>query len=71
MYKISKKYGVDDATFYRWVRSFESNSLILPEDLRELENQVYMARKKSIEGKPSPEMTDHAATTLINKSTLY
>ena len=58
MYSISKKHGVDDVTFLRWVKSFESKSLTLPEDLRELENQVYMARKKSIEGKPSPEMTE-------------
>lgn len=58
MYSISKKHGVDDVTFLRWVKSFESKSLTLPEDLSELENQVYMARKKSIEGKPSPEMTE-------------
>ena len=57
-YSISKKHGVDNVTFLRWVKSFESKSLTLPEDLSELENQVYMARKKSIEGKPSPEMTE-------------
>ena len=48
MYKISKKHGVDDVTFYRWVRSFESKGLSLPSELSELENQVYMARKKYI-----------------------
>ena len=58
MYGVSKKYGVDDVTFLRWVRSFESQSLSLPDDLSELENQVYMARKKSIERKPSAEMTE-------------
>ncbi len=58
MYKISKKYGVDDATFYRWVRSFESKGLSLPSELSELEHQVYMARKKSIERQPSSEMTE-------------
>ena len=58
MYSISKKHGVDDVTFLGWVKSFESKSLTLPEDLSELENQVYMARKKSIEGKSSPEMTE-------------
>ena len=58
MYGISKKYGVDDATFIRWVKLYESKSLSLPQELIELENQVYMARKKSIEGKPSPEMTE-------------
>ncbi|MGN0232979.1 MAG: transposase [Bacteroidaceae bacterium] len=57
-YSISKKYGVDDVTFLRWVRLFESKSLPLPEELSELENQVYMARKKSIEVKPSPEQTE-------------
>lgn len=58
MYGVSKKHGVDDVTFLRWVRSFESQSLSLPDDLIELENQVYMARKKSIERKPSAEMTE-------------
>ena len=58
MYSISKKHGVYNVTFLRWFKSFESKSLTLPEDLSELENQVYMARKKSIEGKPSPEMTE-------------
>ena len=58
MYKISKKHGVDDVTFYRWVRSFESKGLSLPSELSKLENQVYMARKKSIDEKPSSEMTE-------------
>ena len=58
MYKISKKHGVDDVTFYRWVRSFESKGLSLPSELSELENQVYMARKRSIECQPSSEMTE-------------
>ena len=58
MYSISKKHGVDDVTFLRWVKSFESKSLSLPEELIELENLVYMARKKSIEDKPSPAMTE-------------
>ena len=57
-YSLSKKHGVDDATFLRWIKCFESKALSLPEELNELENQVYMARKKSIEGKPSPEMTE-------------
>ena len=58
MYGISKKYGVDDATFIRWVKLYESKSLSLPQELIELENQVYMARKKSIDEKPSSEMTE-------------
>ena len=58
MYSISKKHGVDNVTFLRWVKSFESKSLTLPEDLSELENQVYMARKKSQTGQPSLEMTE-------------
>ena len=58
MYSISKKHGVDDVTFFSWVKSFESKSISLPEELSELENQVYMARKKSIAGKPSPAMTE-------------
>ena len=58
MYSISKKHGVDDVTFFRWVKSFELKSISLPEELSELENQVYMARKKSIAGKPSPAMTE-------------
>ena len=58
MYKISKKHGVDDVTFYRWVRFFESKGLSLPSELSELENQVYMARKKSIECQPTSEMTE-------------
>ena len=58
MYSISKKHGIDDVTFLRWVKSFESKSLSLPEELSELENQIYMVRKKSIDGKPSPEMTE-------------
>ena len=58
MYSISKKHGVDDVTFFRWVKSFESKSISLPEELSELENQVYMARKKSIAGKPSPALTE-------------
>ncbi len=57
-YSISKQYGVDDATFLRWVREFESKSLSLPEELIELENQVYMTRKKSTEKQPSSEMTE-------------
>ncbi|MCI5580113.1 MAG: hypothetical protein MR387_02145, partial [Phocaeicola plebeius] len=44
--------------FYRWVRSFESKGLSLPSELNELENQVYMARKRSIERQPSSEMTE-------------
>ena len=58
MYSISKKHGVDDVTFFRWVKSFESKSISLPEELSELENQVYMARKKSIADKPSSAMTE-------------
>ena len=58
MYSISKKHGVGDVTFFRWVKSFESKSISLPEELSELENQVYMARKKSLAGKPSPAMTE-------------
>jgi len=57
-YSICKQYGVDNATFLRWVREFESKSLSLPEELRELENQVYMARKKSTEKKPSSDMIE-------------
>lgn len=55
---ISKKYGIDHVTFLHWVQSFESKSLSLPQELSELENQVYMARKKSIAGNPSSEMTE-------------
>ena len=29
MYSISKKHGVDDATFIRWVKLYESQSLSL------------------------------------------
>ena len=58
MYKISKKHGVDDVTFYRWVRFFESKGLSLPSELSELESKVYMARKRSIECQPSSEMTE-------------
>ena len=57
-YSLSKKHGVDDATFLRWIKCFESKALSLPEELNELENQVYMARKKSIAVKPSPAMTE-------------
>ena len=55
---ICKKYGVDNVTFLRWVKLYESKSLSLPQELIELENQVYMARKKSIAGNPSSEMTE-------------
>ena len=58
MYSISKKHGVDDATFIRWVKLYESQSLSLPEELSELENQVYMARKQSMTRQPSAEMTE-------------
>ena len=58
MYSISKKHGVDDVTFIRWVKLYESKSLSLPQELIELENQVYMAHKKSIDEKPSSEMTE-------------
>ena len=58
MYSISKKHGVDDVTFIRWVKLYESKSLSLPEELSELENQVFMARKKSIARNPPSEMTE-------------
>ena len=58
MYSISKKHGVNSVTFLRWVKSIDSQSLSLPEELSELENQVYMARKRSIERQPSSEMTE-------------
>ena len=58
MYSISKKHGVNSVTFLRWVKSFESQSLSLPNELIELENQVYMRRKKPIEEKSSHEMTE-------------
>ena len=58
MYSISKKHGVNSVTFLRWVKLYESKSLSLPQELIELENQVYMARKKSIDEKPSSEMTE-------------
>ena len=58
MYSISKKHGVNSVTFLRWVKSFESQSLSLPNELFELENQVYMRRKKPIEEKSSHEMTE-------------
>ena len=57
-YSLSKKHGVDDATFLRWIKSFESKALSLPEELNEIENQVYMARKKSQTGQPSLETTE-------------
>ena len=57
-YSLSKQHGVDDATFLRWIKCFESKALSLPEELNELENQVYMARKKSQTGQPSLEMTE-------------
>ena len=52
MYSISKKHGIDDVTFLRWVKSFESKSLSVPEELSELENQVYM-------GIPALRLTRH------------
>ena len=58
MYSISKKYGVNSVTFLRWVKSIDSQSLSLPEELSELENQIYMKRKKPIERNTSPEMTE-------------
>ena len=58
MYSISKKHGVNSVTFLRWVKSIESQSLSLPEELIELENQIYMKRKKPIERNTSPEMTE-------------
>ena len=58
MYSISKKHGVNSVTFLHWVKSFESQSLSLPNELIELENQVYMRRKKPIEEKSSHEMTE-------------
>ena len=58
MYSISKKHGVNSVTFLRWVKSIESQSLSLPEELSELENQIYMKRKKPIETNTSPEMTE-------------
>ena len=58
MYGISKKHGVNSVTFLRWVKSIDSQSLSLPEELIELENQIYMKRKKPIERNTSPEMTE-------------
>ena len=58
MYSISKKHGVNSVTFLRWVKSIDSQSLSLPEELSELENQIYMKRKKPIERNTSPEMTE-------------
>ena len=58
MYSISKKHGVNSVTFLRWVKSFESQSLSLPNELIELENKVYMRRKKPIDEKSSHEMTE-------------
>ena len=58
MYSISKKHGVNSVTFLRWVKSIDSQSLSLPEELIELENQIYMKRKKPIERNTSPEMTE-------------
>lgn len=46
-YRISKKYGIAEALFSKWVRLFESKSLSLPPELKEMEEQVYMAEKKS------------------------
>ena len=58
MYSIRKKHGVNSVTFLRWVKSIDSQSLSLPEELSELENQIYMKRKKPIERNTSPEMTE-------------
>ena len=58
MYSISKKHGVNSVTFLRWVKSIDSQSLSLPKELSELENQIYMKRKKPIERNTSPEMTE-------------
>ena len=58
MYSISKKHGVNSVTFLRWVKSIDSQSLSLPEELSELKNQIYMKRKKPIERNTSPEMTE-------------
>ena len=58
MYSISKKHGVNSVTFLRWVKSIDSQSLSLPKELIELENQIYMKRKKPIERNTSPEMTE-------------
>ena len=55
---LCKKYSVDENTFRYWLHAYESKGLSLPEELSELENQVFMARKKSIAGNPSSEMTE-------------
>lgn len=57
-YSICKKYGVDDATFLRWVREFETKSLSLPAELSELETLVYMSRKRTTEQKASTAKTE-------------
>lgn len=49
---------MNSVTFLRWVKSIDSQSLSLPEELIELENQIYMKRKKPIERNTSPEMTE-------------
>lgn len=53
-YAICKKYALDTQTFSCWERDFESKTLSLPTDLAELENQVYMAKKKKVESSKVP-----------------
>ena len=54
-YSICKRHAIEQTTLSRWKREFESKTLSLPSDLTELENQVYMARKKSESSKtPAP-----------------
>lgn len=57
-YSFSKKNGIDKATFSRWIRAFESESLSLPDRLSALETQVYMARKKSVESNHPTSQTE-------------
>lgn len=57
-YSLCKKYSVDYVTFSRWERYFESKALSLPTDVEELENQVYMARKKSESSKAAGSQTE-------------
>lgn len=57
-YAISKKYGVNTASIRKWLKDYESKLLPLPENLTELEEQVYMGRKQKSQAVQSPQKSE-------------
>ena len=53
--QIGRKYGISSGNIIHWERKYMNKCVSLPEDITELEKQVFMARKSSARELSTPQ----------------